>query len=414
MKKDRNGRKIYKYKYRPRKKKKNRNILKEIRSFFLMLLFLAALVLLGYSIADPLLKLISGKSAQQSETQLTSESTAETISETAAVTETESETETEFTLQNKIKVKDISAIELTEEDMQSYDALREAVMNINTEYGEYEIKNIVVPLKAAGGYLYYASENETAKAAGAVQSELTLQQIITAIVTEGFEPVAKLSLLEDSIYSSYSPDSCFQTESGSRWIDNSLEAGGKPWLDPFKTDTSGYLESIAAEAASAGFSLIICDDVNFPPFRQSDLDYIGDRVKSETRYTALTELMNGIQKTSEKSGASVSVECDIADYISQKAEAVKPGILKSDSITFNIDLDTLSYSSVTDSSGTVHSYSGMEKNDIMSSVISDADLLSLSSYNIIIKISGDSLTDEDRAELIEEIDMLGYTSYILN
>ena len=58
MAKERNNRKIYKYKYKPRKKRRNTMRLKKVFYVLRFILLLCILVVIGYTLAGPVLKIL--------------------------------------------------------------------------------------------------------------------------------------------------------------------------------------------------------------------------------------------------------------------------------------------------------------------------------------------------------------------
>ena len=205
------------------------------------------------------------------------------------------------------------------------------------------------------------------------------------------------------------------TKSGSRWIDNSLEAGGKSWLDPSKEECASYLESIVSEIVSAGFKTILCTDVCYPSFRQSDISYLGDEVSDSSRYINLTGLVYKIKQEAMQKGASVYVFEDIGKYISGDSEIVKKESLETDGIVFNIDFDNVRNEEIKTKSGSILDISDMtneEAADLLTSAVMKSS--EISRYNVTFEYSSKTLDESKFFDISQKMYYKGYMSYILN
>jgi hypothetical protein len=421
MKKRNDKRKIYKYKYKPKKKRKQGRVFRKILSVLVTIVVLCGLVFLGYTIAAPLLRLIDKNKSEQtvetteiSDTQILSE-TLNTESESVSVlTEDISETDDTTEKIQKNKTDALCAVTLDEESLDSLDSLNQAISLVKLASQNYEITDIVVPLKVQGGQIKYASENKNAQLAGAVDSTLTLDEIYSAIADAGFYPCAQMSLLYDSVYPSYNINASYVTESGSRWIDNDINAGGKTWLDPSKEDCVVYLQSLLTEITSAGFQTVLCTDVVFPEFRESDVEYLGEEVVAEDRYKTLVSLIDELEKTAEKNNALLMLETDISGYISGDTKQLVENSTSAGGIVFDISVDELTSSAVEDENGKVYDYTSMEKDVFIASLIDDFNLVDLNGRNVVFNLKGDDITDNEKIAILAEIQLLGYKSYILN
>lgn len=414
MSKERNKRKVYKYKYKPRKKRKNNRIFRKVLSVFEVILILAVFVVLGYTIAGPIINMMHADKNIESTAEI---STSQ--KEIQVVTNVENDIPETFTSesqegQKKNTVKySFSAVEIPDSSLESLDSLETSLENVKKNDTNKIIKNIVVPLKLTGGELNFSSVNKNAIEADAVISDLALKDIYSEIDSFGYSPVAEISLLEDAIYSKYNVESAFTTKNGSRWIDNDLSSGGKSWLDPSKDECKKYLKSIATEIVSAGFEIIVCTDVEYPAFRQSDINYIGDSVSESLRYRNLTDLVNEIQDAVSYKNTEVYVYEDIIKYISGESEVVKKESLKSDGIIFNINLDSIKSESIGNSTGEKLDLSGMEDERAIAEIIDFSGISELEKFDIGFEYEGKDIDNDKLQTISENIYMMGYASYIL-
>lgn len=288
------GRKIYKTK---EKNYYGKSPFGKFMSGALSVLLIGGLGFLGYSAAEPIINYTKKKGDDEP-----SASVAETKEQTEVITAESSGNA--VNVSENLSVEQYRAASVRIEDMNSLDALSAALKRVpaDTEY-------ISVPLKARGGGLYYASSVSEAGLCGAVKSSLTLKEITAAVRDAGFKPIAELSLLNDSIFPAAYPDSSYKVaDGGSMWIDDALDSGGKPWMSPLSELTQSYLSSLADEVAGADFERVICSDVVFPPFRESDLALLGEDVKKSDRYLALTSLANSMYSRFISSGKAMMLE----------------------------------------------------------------------------------------------------------
>lgn len=415
MAKERNNRKIYKYKYKPRKKRRNTMRLKKVFYVLRFILLLCILVVIGYTLAGPVLKILHKNDNVETTSEIST--SQEEIHVITNVTDDYdlSGLNDDSESQKKNNTENFSAVRVSSDSLKDADSFKKSLQDVKKEDTDKKIKNIVVPLKSTGGELNFLSENEGAISAKAIVSDLKLDEIYSKAESFGYEPIAEISLLEDAIYSKYNVNAAFMTKSGSRWIDNSLEAGGKSWLDPSKEECASYLESIVSEIVSAGFKTILCTDVCYPSFRQSDISYLGDEVSDSSRYRNLTGLVYKIKQEAVQKGASVYVFEDIGKYISGDSEIVKKESLEADGIVFNIDFDNVRNEEIKTKSGNILDISDMtneEATDLLTSAVMKSS--EISRFNVTFEYSSKTLDESKFFDISQKMYYKGYMSYILN
>ena len=212
-----------------------------------------------------------------------------------------------------------NAYHLGTNDLKDAETLSRAIDGIK---GSYTM--VVVPLKETGGKLWYKSSVSEAQLAKAVVGTMTLDEIAKVIRDKGYTPSADISTLEDSIFPATYGDAGYTfTDGVTHWFDDSIENGGKPWLSPFSDLTKNYLNNIVREIASAGFKTILCSDMKFPSFRDSDIELLGTGV---TNTTGLTDLANTLAETAKANNAQFMVIIPSADIIAGTADVLEPGL----------------------------------------------------------------------------------------
>lgn len=319
------GRKIYRTSANHRKKK-TRKALKAL----LLIVILAALVFVGYSIGQPIYEYISNKSGIESaeETKPWTPPVLTEENEETDVTEGKDEETTQPPEEEKkptMTAGSFSAYQLPLSALESSDTLT-AALNTVKENG---YTAVIVNLKAAGGKIYYKTASDMALSdETAVVGKMYAGQIAAMIKQAGFIPIAQVNLLEDNNrYGEYKKGSYRFAADESTWLDNAVAKGGKPWLSPFDTDTQSFVEYISSEVSGSGYEYVIFDGLIFPNFRNSDLNYIGDMVKSADRYKALTNIANIASKTAELYESKPIVMLSVNEIITGTSEIFKPSEL---------------------------------------------------------------------------------------
>ncbi|MDE6600027.1 MAG: putative glycoside hydrolase, partial [Oscillospiraceae bacterium] len=188
---------------------------------------------------------------------------------------------------------------------------------------------VVVTLKAKGGKIYYKTGSQMALSAdGAAVGDMYAGQIAAMIRNAGFIPIAKVNLLEDhNLYGEYKTGAYRFEGTTSTWLDNAAASGGKPWLSPFDTDTQSYAAYLSNEISGSGFDSVIFDGIVFPPFRTSDLNYIGAIVKDPNKYKSLISIADIAAKAAEANNTSVIVTVSAGDVLKGTSDLFKPAEL---------------------------------------------------------------------------------------
>lgn len=386
------GRKIYKTKEKRYYKKGRGRFINIALTVFLT----GGLLFVGYSVAEPILR-YTQKKGDSSISSLGNSSASSGTSEDSG--------NSSDSLEDMEKVYNCSF--LSRSSLDDTDSLEYELEEIKDSGFEYA----VVPLKLSGGKIYYSSEVRGTSYSGAIVSYLELSEIVSVIEESGLKSMAYMSVLDDNIYPSSYPDAGYRiADSGSIWLDDSPYNGGKPWLNPFSYDAVEYVESLADEITLAGFDNIIYADIVFPPFRESDIEYIGGDVEESGRYTALVTLANDLYQTAVKNTVPSMLEVSATDILSDDEEVFRPELLSTAMLVVKIDFDELG--TIETSDGKVYEFSGDYATDakkIMRIIKKDME-----KFKVIIRLCGNNLYEEDFSDIKSELIKLGYKSFILN
>lgn len=284
-----------------------------------ILIILAAIVFLAYSIGKPIIDYINSPAEERGD-PWTKPKPVVTQESTEPVTE-QTEAQTTSAVQQMMAGR-FSAVTLSADDIASTESLAEAASGAKNQ----GYSAAVLCLKTEGGRIYYATGSEMGILAGDnVMSAVTAQELVSTVKAAGLIPIAQINLLNDN--NMYGRKGVYKYENeDSVWLDNSPTKGGKPWLSPFSADTQTYFAQISRELSDAGFELIICDGLIFPPFRNSDLNYVGSIVKNEERWQALTGCVDTVRTNTDEKVA-VAAKMKASGIIDGTAEAFKPEAL---------------------------------------------------------------------------------------
>lgn len=401
------GRKIYRTSTNYRKKR-NRKILKA----FLIIILLAALVFLGYSIAKPIHNYFlekTGSGAAEEDKPWTPPVMTEKAEDDAPA-ETEKEDTTEPVKEETPAAADrFSAYQLPVTALASTEALMEA---LDTAKGS-GYTAIAVTLKAEGGKIYYTTGSEMAKSAEeAVAGTMYAGQISSIIRNEGFISIAYVNLLEDNNrYGEKRTGSYRIASDESTWLDNAPTKGGKPWLSPFDTDTQNYIAFIASEVAAANFDYVVFDGAIFPNFRNSDLSYIGEIVKSETRYKALVNIAQIAKQAAESDDCRAILSVSAAEIVAGTEEVFKPDELGYERLAVEFVPSDIPATAVIN--GEEIALKELTANNRAHVIFSEIQRLSGENTEIVPVLRQSDFSQADFNETITAVISLGCESYII-
>ncbi len=396
------GRKIYKTK---EKNYYGKSAAGKAFSIGLTILLIGGIGFIGYSVAEPLVNY----SKKKGDKEPVSTSEIVTATESAEITTSyfTDDSGEKIPPRQSVKFETYKAAALKETDLLSADALELAIGKLPTGQG---IEYLEVPLKVKGGAVYYSTNVFLAGASKAYPEMLTLEQIVNTVEKAGYKPAAVISIFNDNLLPVTDGSTGYRTYStDEQWIDNDPAAGGKPWASPYSELAVNYNADIAGEISAAGFQKVICADLVFPQFRQSDLELLDPELSSPSRSMKMTAAANLLNDRILKKGSSMFVEISAADIIKGSKDILQPMLLNVNTVVLNINIDELSSGVYT--SETVYDFSGSvtEKAEKAVKLVES----NLSDFNVVIRLSGNS---PSMMELIETRDFLikkGYSSFVL-
>lgn len=401
------GRKIYRTSANSRKKRTR----KFFKALFILIL-LAVLVFLGYSIAKPIHNYILNKTGENTvdeEVWTPPVLTEKNNDESKIQSDNAEETIASPQEEKPISSVKFSAYQLPVTALSSSDTLKAA---LNTAKGS-GYTSVSVPLKAKGGKIYYTTASEmAAKSEDAVAGTMYAGQIAAMIKNESFTAIAYVNLLEDNNRYGESRTGSYRIASDdSTWLDNAPSNGGKPWLSPFDEATQSYVEYISYEVATSGYDYIVFDGAVFPSFRNSDMNYIGDIVKTENRYKALVDIANIAAQSVSLTEAKAILNVSVADILNGTEEVFKPAELNYEMLAVEYVPSELPAIAVIN--GEEVALAEMPANNKAQLIFSEIERLAGENAKIIPVFTQSDFSQADFNETITAVISLGCDSYII-
>ncbi len=397
--------------------------MKKVFGFFFGTIVFAALVFLGYSVAKPIYNYINSEDVNnitESEPPWTPPVFTEAPENNGNSVDSEDEdkdkdkddapeqTGDETGTVNNNTEESFTAFMLTEDALFS-----EAKLNQSIAQAKADGYNAVIAImKARGGKINYKTSSKLAASdKNAIVGTLDASKIASVIKSSGLKSIAYLNFLEDNNRYGESRDGSYHSTDGTTWLDNSVAKGGKSWLSPFDTQTQGYVSQLSAEAASAGFDVVIAGGVRFPNFRKSDLNLIGGAVKSETRYQSLITIANISKSAVTGNKKDFMLEINVSSVINGTEEVFKPDSLEGVTLMVEYSPEELKNTIVYNNREIV--LSELTAADKFAAVFGIISEKAGPGTEIVPLIRRDDYNQADFSDIISTIIRLNYKSYIV-
>lgn len=393
MKRKNKGRKIYKTK---EKNYYGKSPLGKALSAALTVLLIGGIGFIGYSVAEPIINYTQHKGDKPEQETSASETTGESSADVPTDSEGASKAPEKY-----------QAAGLVPTDLANAAALKTALSAVPKNA---DIEFVEVPLKVRGGKIYYATENQDARACGAVSANLPLSVIADAVKESGFKPAAEISAFYDNQLPTHLPSAGYVTvDDGSQWVDNDPKHGGVPWTSPTSSETLMYVSSIIDEVTAAGFERVVVTDIMYPYFRESDLALLDEQYGRTDRFLALTSAANLFYESAVSGGASMYVGVSAADILRGNCDVLQPQLLSANTVVVDVNIDELK-NGVSDGK-MLYEFDGTpaEITDKCLKFIGDR----LKDFNVTVRISGSGATAEELIAAKKKTAEYGYKSFVL-
>lgn len=177
-----------------------------------------------------------------------------------------------------------------------------------------EVTAVVIDMKTAAGEVTYKSNQVSVQNVGAAaENAIDLASYIDTARRAGYDVIARIYAFEDSTAPYNSADMAirYESEDGVLWLDDSVDNGGKPWLNPYSDTAQKYVLDIVYDAVDFGVDAILLDGVRFPEENAAmDYAYFGVGTEETGRGEILARFAKRVYSAVVTSGTDVLVAFD--------------------------------------------------------------------------------------------------------
>lgn len=170
----------------------------------------------------------------------------------------------------------IKGVYITNQQLQDVNALSDSLQALESDV------SIMLELKDIRGYFYY--DTAIAGAETADVDTNAVSQLITALHRKGHNLIALVPAFSDYAFALANLSCGLPLSNGALWVnDNNCY-----WLNPADETVTDYLQQIARELSSMGFSEVVFEDFYFPS--SQNIEYNSDLSRSEIVANAARKL----------------------------------------------------------------------------------------------------------------------------
>ncbi|MBR5309668.1 MAG: hypothetical protein IKU42_00910 [Oscillospiraceae bacterium] len=163
-----------------------------------------------------------------------------------------------------------------------------------------DVTAIIIDMKTKEGTVTYNSKQVSVINAGAVaEKAVDIEKRIKTAKDLGFDVVARIYAFEDSTAPYNSDDMAirYQSEDGVLWLDDSIDNGGKPWLNPYSDTAQKYVLDIVFDAIDFEVDAVLLDGLRFPEDEGMDYAYFGVGAEGVEKGEILSQFAQRIYST---------------------------------------------------------------------------------------------------------------------
>lgn len=304
--------------------KKRKTAGQKVVETVLLVVIVAVLVFVGYSVAPPIINYFSAlgdtenNSSEPVWTPPVTSAVEDNSSDDGANSSTESSTTTTEEQKPPAPALLSGSVIAPDTALQSEKALKEYLEKaVKDGYG-----TVIFTVKNTDGTLLYKSDiKELQNVDNVSGGKISAKQIVKLCKDAGVTAVADINTLYDR-YSGYAfEDTYYSTTDNFTWLDAAPGKGGKPWSNPYSATMVKYLSDITGELTKAGFETVILSNTMFPHFGSYDYAIISADYKSATRSDKLAELANSCLESADEKKTVIRI--DAADFVTRATSEYK-------------------------------------------------------------------------------------------
>lgn len=182
-----------------------------------------------------------------------------------------------------------------------------------------EVTAVVIDMKTKNGTVTYASSQVSVANAGAVhENAFILDSRIKAAKDMGFDVITRIYAFEDSTapYNAIDMAIRYESEEGILWLDDSVDNGGKPWLNPYSDTAQKYILDIVYDAIDSEADAILLEGLCFPEEDGMEYAYFGVGAEETPQEKALSDFAKRIYSSAVITGTNIIIGFDSYDIVS--------------------------------------------------------------------------------------------------
>lgn len=131
-----------------------------------------------------------------------------------------------------------------------------------------DVTAVVIDMKTKDGEITYKSPQASIKNVGAqAENAIDLESYMDTAKRAGFDVILRIFAFEDHTAPYNAADMAirYESEEGVLWLDDSVDNGGKPWLNPYSDTAQKYVLDIVYDAIDLEADAVLLDGLCFPP-----------------------------------------------------------------------------------------------------------------------------------------------------
>lgn len=259
----------------------------------LIALIVAALFAMGWFAYEPLMELINDRNKEI----ISEEPIPEKPPEQPYVPTVE-----EFLEKETVAVT--VPVELLYSSLDYYSFLKELDKNVTA---------VVIDMKTEDGTVTYKSNQVSVVNAGTTaENAVDLKNRVSTAKSLGFDVIVRIFAFKDSSAPYNAADMAirYEFEEGVLWLDESIDNGGKPWLNPYSDTAQKYIIDIVYDAIDCGVDAIVLEGVNFPEGGEMDYAYFGTGAEGVSQKDILLQFTKRIYASTVITDVSLIIGYD--------------------------------------------------------------------------------------------------------
>ena len=182
-----------------------------------------------------------------------------------------------------------------------------------------EVTAVVIDMKTKDGTVTYSSNQVSVANAGAShENAFLLDSRIKAAKDMGFDVITRIYAFEDSTAPYNATDMAirYESEDGILWLDDSVDNGGKPWLNPYSDTAQKYILDIVYDAIDSEVDAILLEGLRFPEEDGMEYAYFGVGAEETSKGEVISNFVKRIYSSAVITGTNIIIGFDGYEIIS--------------------------------------------------------------------------------------------------